>query len=181
MEATLKYRSRIIIEAYKDWVPSSAKVLDVGCGNAIVTEELKKGLGCSMIGTDIMDYRKRDIPFKIMAEENRLPFETQEFDICMLNDTLHHCSNPERLLEESGRVAKRVLLFEMEPTLAARLADLVVNKFHNSRMNKVLNVMAPHQWEDYFKKLNFNFEYRRIKKPAFLYPFSNFAFNLKRS
>lgn len=180
MEFTLIYRSRIVISAYKNWIMPSDRVLDAGCGNAVVSEELRRHYSCSVVGTDILDYRKRAIPFKIMTEPGRLPFGNGEFDICMFNDALHHCNDQEGLLQEAARVAGTVLIFEAEPTFTAKAADFITNLFHNRDMNIPFNMRTPDEWRDCFKRLKFGFEYRKIRKPNPIYPFSNFAFNLKK-
>lgn len=180
MEFSLIYRSKIIITAYKDWISPPDRVLDIGCGNAVVTEELRKYFHCLVIGTDLMDYRKRKIPFKIMTDENKLPFSDKEFNICMFNDSLHHCKEWEPMLSEAFRVADRILIFEMESTKIAKILDKFINKLHNPNMNPVINLKTLEQWKFYFEKLNLDFEYRKIRKPSLFYPFINFSFNLKQ-
>lgn len=178
MESTLLYRSKIIIRAYKDWIYPSQVVLDVGCGNGVVADELRKHFLCKVAGTDIIDYRKREIPFKIMADPAKLPFRNNEFDICMFNDALHHCSGQESLLKEAMRVAKSIVIFEVEPAPLAKIADFLINQLHQPRMNIPFNMKTPNGWRDVFEGLGFYSEYRKVEKPSFLYPFSNFAFKL---
>lgn len=179
MEFSLIYRSKIIIAAYRGWISPSSRVLDVGCGNAVVTEELRRHFGCFVAGTDVLDYRKRRIPFEIMTQEDKLPFKNREFDRCMFNDVLHHCSRVQELLGEALRVADRVLVFEMEPTLMAKISDRIVNLMHNSQINRAVNLKTLDGWKAYFEKSSLDFEYRQIRKPFLFYPFANFSFNLK--
>jgi len=176
---SLKCRSKIITSAYAEWIDPSSKVLDIGCGNGVIDEELINFFHCSIIGTDVMDYRKRELPFVLMSEQDKLPFNDKEFDICMFNDALHHCNNQEGLLNEAMRVADKILLFEMEPTIIAKILDVAINQIHNPRMNIPLNIRTLQEWRDYFEKRNLDFEYRRIKTP-FLYPFKNYAIRLKK-
>lgn len=178
MEFSLIYRSKIIENAYKDWVSTSDTVLDIGCGNGVVTEELGRRFSCHIVGTDVLDYRKRKIPFKIMNGQNKLPFSDNEFNISMLNDVLHHCDNQEKLLNEAFRVADKVLIFEVEPSIITKILDIIINQIHNFRMNIPLNFKTSQEWMDYFKNLNFDFEYRKTERPLF-YPFINFSFRLK--
>ena len=181
MELTLIYRSKVIITAYKGWISRSARVLDIGCGNGVVTEELRRHFRCPISGTDLLDYRKREFPFKLMTAKTKLPFTDNEFDICMFNDALHHCDDQESLLIESIRVAKRILIFEMEPTIIAKIAEVLINQIHNPTMNIPFNIRPLEEWQNIFDRMNFNYECRRLKKPSFLYPFVNFSFNLTKS
>lgn len=180
MKFSLIYRSKIITDAYSGWITGSDRVLDVGCGNAVVTFELGRRFGCQITGTDLLDYRKAGIPFKIMAGPDKLPFSDKEFNVCVFNDALHHCRNHEGMIREALRVAERVLVFEMEPTLAAKLLDIFINQIHNSHMDIPLNMKTSSEWCAWLKKLNFNFELRKIRR-KFFYPFSNFAFSIKAS
>lgn len=180
MELTLIYRSKIIITAYKDWISASTRVLDIGCGNMVITEELRKHFHCPIVGTDILDYRRRNIPFKIITEESKLPFADNEFDIGLFNDAPHHCKDQEGLLNEAIRVSNRVLIFEMEPTLMAKILDIFINQIHNPKMNMPFNMKTSDQWRDYFKRSNFDFEYHKNQKPSLFYPFTHFSFKLMR-
>ena len=178
MEFSLIYRSKIISSAYSGWISSDDSILDIGCGNTVVTDELRKHFNCDIVGTDIIDYRRRKIKFKIISGQKRLSFNNKEFDISMFNDTLHHCEDWQALLSEAFRVADRVLIFEMEPTVTAKIGDVLINLIHNPHMNIPLNIKSAHDWRSCFERLGYDFEYRKIKKPFLFYPFLNFAFKL---
>lgn len=178
MEFSLKYRSRIIIDTYRDWISEFDKVLDIGCGNAVVTEELRRHFGCIITGVDILDYRKRDIPFTLLTNRYLLPFEDSEFNVSMLNDSLHHCKDWQPLFREAIRVSRRVLIFEMEPTLTAKAFDRLINIVHNPGMEAAVSLRTLEEWKRYFRKDNLDFEYRKAKKPIWLYPVKHFAFNI---
>ncbi|MGD1044797.1 MAG: class I SAM-dependent methyltransferase [Bacteroidota bacterium] len=180
MDFSLIYRSKIVIKAFNGWIHKTDKVLDIGCGNAVVAEELRNYFGCPIVGTDIIDYRERNIDFKMMNYENKLPFGNNEFDISLFVDSLHHCNYQSELLQEASRVSKKILIFEAKPTLLAKILDWGLNQIHNKDMNIPFSMKTLDKWCDYFKELDFDFEYREIKKPSFWYPFINFAFMLKQ-
>lgn len=180
MFSTTVYRSRIVFEAYTGWIQKADNVLDVGCGTAIVADEVKRHFECSVIGTDILDYRKRDISFKIMTSDNHLPFSDNAFDVAMFNDALHHCARQEDLLREAGRVAKKVLLFEMKPTFLAKSLDILINQFYNSKMNIPLNLKSYEGWQEFFRNNGFDVVSRPLKRPNIFYPFTHFAFCLTK-
>src|SRR5260221_12795679 len=112
------YRSKLIIDSYKNWIKTNDRVLDVGCGNGIVTEELKKYFHIDVTGCDMLNYLQVDLPFIQMHAENKLPFKQNSFDIIMFNDVLHHTAkdNQEKLLQEALRAGDKVLIFEVQPT-----------------------------------------------------------------
>jgi ubiquinone/menaquinone biosynthesis C-methylase UbiE len=178
MEITLIYRSKLIISAYEGYLLPSDKVLDIGCGNGVVTDELRRRFGCAVTGTDILDYRKRDFPFKKMEDPLKLPFSDGEFDVSMLNDALHHCDDQRKILNEALRVSRSVLLFEMEPTLSAKIVEVLINQIHNPAMNIPFNIRTFGEWQRLFNDMGIRFESRRVKRPSILYPFVNFVFRL---
>ncbi|MBI3551255.1 MAG: class I SAM-dependent methyltransferase [Elusimicrobia bacterium] len=178
MELTLKYRSRIIMRAYEGWLGPSDRVLDVGCGNGVVTDELARHFSFPVVGTDSMDYRKRKIAFEAMREENKLPFADGAFDACMLNDVLHHCTDWRAMLFEALRVGRRVLIFELEATPIAKVCDWLINKLHNPLMNEAIHIKHRVQWEDCLQNEGLTYDCRNIGRPALWYPFSHFAFKV---
>lgn len=181
MESSLIFRSKIIINAYQDWILNSDRILDVGCGNGIVTDELRKFFKCEITGTDILDYRRRKINFKIMQNKEKFDFQDNEFSICMFNDVLHHSKCYESLLNEAARVAEKIIIFEMEPSFMASTLDILINKIHNPAMEAVVNLKSPQEWKMDFLKSGYTFEFRKINKPVFFYPFANFSFKLART
>jgi len=180
LECTLVYRSRFIIRAYEGWTSATDRVLDIGCGNAVVTDELRRYFGFCVEGTDVMDYRRRPVSYRPMTGPGHLACRDGEFDVCMLNDVLHHCQDWKAVLREALRVGKRVLIFEVEPTLLARLGDWLVNKIHNPRISVALGMQRPQQWQEHFGREGWRFEFRRISQPKW-YPFVNFAFQVTAS
>lgn len=181
LDRTLIFRANLIAEVYNGWIPPGASVLDVGCGNAVVTAELSRKLRCRITGTDILDYRRTDIPFEKMPDNNTIPFGDRQFDVAMLNDVLHHCSDQDPIVREVGRVARSIVVFEVKPTLPARLVDVAANYIHNRRMPVPLTMRTLEEWRDLFSRLGFRCEWRESRKPFLLYPFRTFGLRLFQS
>lgn len=55
----------------------------------------------------------------------------------MFNDVLHHTSftNQESLLIDALSKGGTVLIFEVQPTLAGKFADFLINKIHSPEMD----------------------------------------------
>jgi len=174
---TTKYRASLIAQGYRTWIKSNKRYLDVGCGNGIVTGYLVKTLKINIIGCDILYYLHSNIPFRKMSSINKLPFKDNSFDGVMINDVLHHMSyeNQTKILEESFRVAKKVLIFEEEPTLSAKIFDYLLNRIHNSEMNIPLSYRTEAEWKKLFKLMSFKYKTEIVRK-SFWYPFSHIAF-----
>jgi ubiquinone/menaquinone biosynthesis C-methylase UbiE len=179
---TTGIRSRLIIEAYQNWVNKHDRVLDVGCGDGILSEILQKSLDIKLTGCDIENYFKTKIPFRIVKEESVLPFPKNSFDIVMFNDSLHHINmiNQKKLLQEALRIANKILIFEDEPNWVETIVDWGINKFHNKNMPVTLSFRKPTQWIELFKDLDVKYKYKKVRKP-FGYPLTHEAFYLYKT
>ena len=179
-KATSAYRCRFIIYAYKNWLNKNDRVLDIGCGNGIITKLLRDRFEIKVLGCDIKNYLVYNIPFK-KFNGIKLPFQANEFDNIFLNDVLHHISYKAqgRLVQEAIRVSKKVLIFDAEPTIFGKIADMILNKYHYGDLNIPLSFRNIKDWKKIFKKLSLQSRVIKLKKP-FWYPFSHIAFELEK-
>jgi ubiquinone/menaquinone biosynthesis C-methylase UbiE len=94
-------------------------VLDVGCGEGILTARWAERLGTGrVVGIDLEDpklesewakRRRENLEFRATGAEE-LPFAENEFDLVAAIEALEHITDPERTLAEMARVAGRHLL-----------------------------------------------------------------------
>ncbi len=94
-------------------------VLDVGCGEGVLTVDWAERLGDGrVVGIDLDDpklraeWEKRTRPnLEFRAEEaTRLSFRDSEFDLATAIEVLEHVPEPEATVAEMARVARRHLL-----------------------------------------------------------------------
>jgi ubiquinone/menaquinone biosynthesis C-methylase UbiE len=104
-------------ELWQKAAPQS--ILDVGCGEGVLTEQWADQLGSGrIVGIDLDDpklraeWEKRTRPnLEFRAEEaTRLSFADGEFDMATAIEVLEHVPDPERTVAEMARVAKRWVL-----------------------------------------------------------------------
>jgi len=179
MSFTQKKRAEIIAKSYMTLGLKGKKVLDVGCGNGVVSLALKKRLDLDFCGTDTIEYCKAGIPFIKMHQEGKLPFENASFDCVMFNDVLHHTDNPEELLLEGTRLAQEIFIFEDQESRILKFADVWINYFYSSQMPCPLNFKTQTEWVFLFEKLGFDWKEGAISYPWW-YPFRHMAFKLTR-
>lgn len=100
-------RVRVLAEIFASYLPREVSVLDVGCGDGLLANELigiRPDLG--IVGVDVFERPDCAITMTIFDGET-LPFDEGAFDVVLLADVLHHTREPALLLEEARRVSSR--------------------------------------------------------------------------
>ena len=96
-------------------------VLDVGCGEGYVNDELAARGVREVWGVDILDLRRnRSGPFRLYDGQT-LPFPDDSFDLVTLSFVLHHVPDERKiaLVREALRVTRaKVFILEDTPTTA---------------------------------------------------------------
>ncbi len=133
---------------------SKDRVLDVGAGTCNVAEVLKER-GFDVTPLDIVDLSFVDGLKARLYEGGQLPFEEKAFDVALVLTVLHHTRDPEKLLGEVCRVARRAVVIE----------DIHQNKLHRlltCLADSLLNlefVGHPHsnksdsEWRELFQRM----------------------------
>jgi methionine biosynthesis protein MetW len=111
LNATLKEREEIILAH----IPSTASVLDIGCGNSLLPVALRDK-GCTVTVADISSivlegYRAVGISsFEIDLEQLREKPITGIYDYIILSEVLEHTKNPEEIIQILRKHTKRFVL-----------------------------------------------------------------------
>ncbi|MSW83953.1 MAG: methyltransferase domain-containing protein [Actinobacteria bacterium] len=98
---------------------SAASVLDVGCGEGVLTYEWAERLGDGrIVGIDLDDpllheqwatRSRANLEYLVMKAEN-LPFADDEFEMATAIEVLEHVPDPSETLAEMARCASRWIL-----------------------------------------------------------------------
>jgi 2-polyprenyl-3-methyl-5-hydroxy-6-metoxy-1,4-benzoquinol methylase len=103
---------RSLAELFRTAGPRS--LLDVGCGEGVLTQQWAQRLKGRVVGIDLEDpaiqaeWEKRRAPnleYRVMKAEN-LPFADGEFDLAAAIEVLEHVPDPEHTVAEMARVAR---------------------------------------------------------------------------
>jgi 2-polyprenyl-3-methyl-5-hydroxy-6-metoxy-1,4-benzoquinol methylase len=108
---------RTLDELFVEAAPGS--VLDVGCGEGVLTERWAQALGDGrVVGIDLDDpklavewatRRRPNLQFEAMPVES-LSFADDAFDLVAATEVLEHVDHPEAAVAEMARVARQWLL-----------------------------------------------------------------------
>lgn len=173
---TSPFRSKLIVKYFKPWIKKKQKVLDIGCGTGITTKVVIENFKVVVTGCDVKNYLIFNMPFYSISKKGRLPFRKQEFDLAMLNDVLHHVdkSYQTHIIKEALRIAKRVLIFEAEPTFSAKVFDTILNKLHYSSLDTPLTFRSGSDWQKLFSSMKLKVIIKKVERPLW-YPFEHIA------
>jgi SAM-dependent methyltransferase len=137
-------------------LPTHASVLDVGCGDGELAAEIgRRRTDVTVRGIDVLVRNETAIPVDSFNGE-QIPFEDDAFDVVLLIDVLHHTGSPQRLLQESVRVAGKYLIIKDHylQGVAARQTLRFMDQVGNSRhgVDIPCNYLTPDQWSELFQQ-----------------------------
>ncbi|MFZ0317575.1 MAG: class I SAM-dependent methyltransferase [Candidatus Sulfotelmatobacter sp.] len=142
------------VETLANWfaqlAPPSARILDVGCGDGLISAVLQSHRpDLTLRGIDVLPRSHTHIPVEIF-DGFRIPFADQSFDTVLFSDVLHHTPDPAVLLREAHRVAAHSVLLKDHNRngLAAGARLRFMDYVGNSRFGVALpyNYWTDAQW-----------------------------------
>ncbi len=151
------------------------KVLDMGCGEGILLDRLKKDYQIEGFGVDnsykTIERAKKNSLFQHdfrLAEATTLPFPDLFFDVVISFDTLEHVQDKDQSLAEIGRVLKkhgRLLIYTINKNQAWTWNWLI------SKLGVDIYQRVDHRPEDFVdpKRLSFRLKSQRIATKRIAY------------
>ncbi|MEM2293535.1 MAG: class I SAM-dependent methyltransferase [Nitrososphaerota archaeon] len=95
-------------------LPSSSRLLDIGCSTGDLTVHIANKLGITQIfGVDIdkealSKARAKGITaYLVDVSREELPFAENSFEVCVMLNVIEHIENPDHVIREAYRVLKR--------------------------------------------------------------------------
>ena len=114
---------------------SPNKILDIGCGEGKVIEQLHASHSAPSTGIDLdpariclAKTRSMDIPFAV-GNAQELPYEDNSFDFVMILEVLEHVGEPDLVLREAYRVTSKYLLASVPNEPWWRIGNLARLKY----------------------------------------------------
>lgn len=132
------------------------RILDLGAGEGYVAAVLRQRQQVWICSVDVGPFRRVDGPY-VTYDGSRLPFRDAAFDTTLLLLTLHHCAEPETVLDEAVRVTQqRLIVLESVyrngwERLWLDLLDGKLNRYrHHGQMPVAVGFRRPQEWEQCF-------------------------------
>jgi len=98
-------RLKKIIQLIIDLKPKS--VLDIGCGNGLLLNELIKVNKANYYGVDVFTRKNTTFAYKKSDITKELPFNNDTFTCVILGEVIEHVPNPDFVLKEIYRILKK--------------------------------------------------------------------------
>jgi ubiquinone/menaquinone biosynthesis C-methylase UbiE len=174
-------------------IPEAAMVLDFGCGNLYLSEELVRlDQSINITGIDVIEDQNLDpkrlpkrLSFLKYAGE-ALPFPPASFSMVIASSAMHHTHDPEYYLSEFHRVLRNggqvLLVEEMYLNIFDRLViasqDWILNKMKKG-VPVPLNFRSYNHYVQQFSEKGFDVEFQGSIRPGF--PFvHHYVFKLRK-
>lgn len=116
-EAAWTHRRDLVHQLLPDGAVTS--ILDAGCGDGSLANDLKRKYGCPVVGLDLAakrvafaKKRVKDVGFG-QASIYQLPFRDSSFDLVVCTDLLEHLDDPQKAMSELVRVSKRAVVISV--------------------------------------------------------------------
>jgi SAM-dependent methyltransferase len=105
-------RVDVLTEQLVPLLPSEGTILDVGCGDGLISSLIARRLpGTELRGVDVVPRSSAHIPVEYF-DGVKLPMADDSVDVAMLVDVVHHALDPEAFLREVARVARRAIVIK---------------------------------------------------------------------
>ena len=165
-------RKRILTQNIAHLITEGSTILDVGTGDGSIAHNIKKQkLAAEVAGIDVLIRPKTAIPVK-QFDGQKIPYNDDSYDIVLFVDVLHHTNDPQVLLNEAARVAKKYVIIKdhHKNGLFARQTLRFMDWVGNARFGVALpyNYWSQEEWENGYRKAGLIITERRTSLK--LYP-----------
>ncbi|MEO0786429.1 MAG: class I SAM-dependent methyltransferase [Pseudomonadota bacterium] len=106
-----KLDARRKVDWFSPFIAPADRLIEIGSGPGSVLAVLEER-GLSATPLDIADSSFNDCFRPTLYDGKRMPFEDRAFDAALLLTMLHHTPDPDAILREAARIARRLIIVE---------------------------------------------------------------------
>jgi SAM-dependent methyltransferase len=147
-------RVRVLVEVIGALLPANALMLDVGTGDGQIAKMIgERQEGTRVQGIDIMERATTHIPVTLF-DGKKIPLDDKSVDVVTFVDVLHHTNDPQILISEASRVARKAVIIKdhlsenMLDHVTLRAMDWVGNAPHGVVLP--YNYAPRQDWDNWF-------------------------------
>lgn len=105
-------RVRVLVEEIGALLPAQSEMLDVGTGDGQIAKMIgERQAGTQVQGIDIMKRETIHIPVTLF-DGKVIPMDDNSVDVVTFVDVLHHTDDPQILISEASRVARKAVIIK---------------------------------------------------------------------
>lgn len=145
-----------VVASLEPDINCARSVLDLGCGEGYVGDEIHKRSGATIQLADVRNCNLTSHPFRLVNGRT-LPFENDAFDHTILYFVLHHARDQEAVVSEAIRCSRQSVIV-VESTFRSemghkvlRMLDLLANRMRAGKSMRQqendLCFRSPNDWE----------------------------------
>jgi len=152
------------------WVATEDQLLEVGSGPGSVMLALREA-GLDVTGLDIRDSSFHASLVPVVYDGTNMPFDTGQFDVALMLTMLHHTPDPNGILMEAARVARRLIIIEdIYDTPFQRAYTMLTDKITNMEFFGHPHSNRPHDgWLKTFEQMGFRLRHQQRYRLAGIY------------
>jgi ubiquinone/menaquinone biosynthesis C-methylase UbiE len=130
------------------------RVLDIGAGNCVLCQQLRQR-GYDVVPVDLANLSFVNEIVPVVYDGTTLPFDNDSFDVAMVITVLHHVQDPDAVLAELKRVARRLIVIEeiYENSLEKYFTYLIDSLFNLEFFNHPRSNRTDDGWRAAFQRL----------------------------
>lgn len=100
-----------LIASFASTIQPHSRIIDIGAGKGLLAQEMARQLSARVTLVDVAQYNHTHLPLTV-CDSRALAFADASFDYALLSFVLHHSPNPDAILREALRVARKVVIVE---------------------------------------------------------------------
>jgi ubiquinone/menaquinone biosynthesis C-methylase UbiE len=135
------------------------RVLDIGAGNCVLCRQLRlAGYDVTPVDLENLSFINDIVP--ILYDGMILPFDDDSYDVAMVVTVLHHTQDPDAVLSQLKRVAKRIIVIEeiYEGSFEKYYTYFIDSLFNLEFFNHPRSNRTDNGWRTAFKQLGLEVE-----------------------
>ncbi len=169
-------RVQVLVNQIGALLPDDAQMLDVGTGDGQIAKMIgERGKGITVTGIDIMKRGTIHIPVTLF-DGTTIPMDDNSVDVVTFVDVLHHTDDPQILISEAARVARKAVIIKDHLSengldhLTLRAMDWVGNAPHGVVLP--YNYAPRRDWNRWFDTAGLATDVFETKVPLYTAPLS---------